>query len=75
VATPADHGKAPLAATGRHRPRENLGQPTPPPPTIVVIRQGHSGCFWFLIFLLITVVIVGIIIFLSIMGILGALFA
>ena len=51
-----------------------MGQITPPPPQVVVVRQGHSGCFWFLIFLLIAVVIVGIIIFLSVMGILGALF-
>jgi hypothetical protein len=51
-----------------------MGQTTPPPPQVVVVRQGHSGCFWFLIFSLITVVIVGIIIFLSVMGILGALF-
>jgi len=40
-----------------------------------VVRQGHSGCFWFVIFLLITGVIIGIVVFLSIMGILGALFA
>ena len=50
-----------------------MGQTTPPPPQVVVVRQGHSGCFWFLIFLLIAIVIVGIIIFLSVMGILGAL--
>jgi hypothetical protein len=51
-----------------------MGQTTPPPPQVVVVRQGHSGCFWFLIFLLIGVVIVGIVISLSVMGILGALF-
>ena len=40
------------------------------------MRLGHSGCFWFLIFLLIAVVLVGIfiIIFLSVIGMLGALF-
>ena len=38
------------------------------------MRQGHSSCFWFLIFILIAVVLVGIIIFLSVIGILGALF-
>jgi hypothetical protein len=38
------------------------------------VRQGNSGCFWFLIFLLIAVVIVGIVIFLSVMGIVEALF-
>ena len=32
-----------------------------------------SGCFWFLIFLLITVLIIGIVIFLGTMGVLGAL--
>ena len=51
-----------------------MGQANPPPPQVVVVRQGHSGCFWLLIFLLITVVIVGIVVFLSVMGILGALF-
>ena len=50
-----------------------MGQTTPPPPQVVEVRQGHSGCFWFLIFLLIAVV-VGIVIFLSVMGVLGALF-
>ena len=49
-----------------------MGQTTPSPPKVVVVRQGHGGCFWFLIFLLIAVVLVGIIIiFLSVIGMLG----
>ena len=51
-----------------------MSQPNPPPPQVVVVRQGHSGCFWLLIFLLNAVVIVGIVVFLGVMGILGALF-
>jgi hypothetical protein len=36
-------------------------------------RASHSGSFWFLIFLLITVLIIGIVIFLGIIGVLEAL--
>jgi hypothetical protein len=74
------HADRPRKDTAARRPvnrrweRLAVGQTTPPPPQVVVVRQGHSGCFWFLIFLLIGVVIVGIVILLSVMGILGALF-
>jgi hypothetical protein len=50
-----------------------MGQTTPPPPQVVVVRQGRSGCFWFLVFLLIAVLIIGIVVFLAAMGLFGAL--
>ena len=57
-----------------HTSRESaMGQAMPPPPQVVVVRQGHSGCFWFLIFLLIAVLVVGIVVFLAAMGLFGAI--
>jgi hypothetical protein len=51
-----------------------MGQTTPPqPPQVVVVRQGRSGCFWFLIFLLIAVLVIGIVVFLAAMGLFGAI--
>ena len=51
-----------------------MGQTTPPaPPQVVVVRQGHSGCFWFLIFLLIAVLVIGIVVFIAAMGLFGAI--
>jgi hypothetical protein len=62
------------AITCYHTSRESaMGQAMPPPPQVVVVRQGHSGCFWFLIFLLIAVLVVGIVVFLAAMGLFGAI--